>query len=444
MARTTKGRIFQRGKVWYVQYYLTGRQVVQSLRTTDKRVAQRLADERLAGLRIADKKEQAKAAAARLVSLDDELVKWHEDHRPRLLLADVWNRYPYTSSTRGSATRALKPRVAAGNRGTWETFLGWLAESKPAAQTVEDVTQDDAKAYSAYCLDSAKLGARGHNKRIEVCRVMFRSAGVDTNPFTAVRRQAERSEHRDALTMPEIESIIATANGEPRLLVLIGMFTGLRLGDAVTLSWENIRDGKLFKTTAKTGKDISIRLLPVIAEELNKLLHPSSGNGYIMPGLANQYVKDPQAVSKLVRAIFEDCGIQVTEGMEGRKRAVSRRGFHCLRTSFISICARAGVPVGAIAEWCGHSPEVNRIYQRWAGKETDDRIQSAPDGVAKIARTLTPCATVVRTFLTTGDVAALEPSATAREAALANLVRLADAAPLDTIHRAIALLEDTP
>ncbi len=432
MPRKTTGTIYQRGGIYWLKYTANGQRVQTSLGTTVRREAEKKRDAIIAPIAVTDEVVKARALATKAADLETQLAVVQDAIRPRLALADVWARHPYTFGTRGSVARALKPRVAAGNSNTWQAFMDWLAEFKPTAQTVEDVTPEDAAEYSRYCLDAARLGPRGHNKRIEVCRVMFRAAGVEPNPFAAVRRQAERSEHRDALDMPDIERILAAATGEPRLLVLIGIFTGLRLGDAVTLRWENIRGGRLFKTTAKTGRDVSIMLLPVIAEELDKLQRPPTDKGYIMPELAALYARDPQAVSKLARALFEECGIQVVEGMDGRKRAVSRRGFHCLRTTFVTIAARYGVPVGAIAEWCGHSPEVNRIYQRWAGRETDDRIRLALDGVAAaVRRSSAPGAEPVAA-LPEGDRAAL----------LAQLQRRAEAAPLDVLRRALVMLAE--
>jgi len=57
---------------------------------------------------------------------------------------------------------------------------------------------------------------------------------------------------------------------------------------------------------------------------------------------------------------------------------VSRVGAHAFRHAFITECARAGVPEGAIRDWVGHSSlQITRIYQHWAGKDSDARILAA-------------------------------------------------------------------
>ena len=70
--------------------------------------------------------------------------------------------------------------------------------------------------------------------------------------------------------------------------------------------------------------------------------------------------------------------------MAGRAKAKSRRGFPSLRTSFVTYCARAGIPTEAIAQWAGHSPEVDRLYQRHSGKDTDARFLGVLQGVAMV------------------------------------------------------------
>jgi integrase len=227
---------------------------------------------------------------------------------------------------------------------------------------------------------------------VEVCRVIFNLAGIKPNPFSKVRRWSENNQqHRDALELPDLQRIMAAAAGEYRLLIAIGIFTGLRLGDAVNLQWQDIHDGRIWKTTGKTGKAVSLALAPALAAELAKVERPTDCRGYVLPELAALYGRDPTAISKKIRQLFESCGIEVTEPMAGRAKAVSRRGYHALRTSFVTYCARAGIPTEAIAQWAGHSPEVDRLYQRHSGKETDARFLGVLQGVA--AATLPETAT---------------------------------------------------
>ena len=74
------------------------------------------------------------------------------------------------------------------------------------------------------------------------------------------------------LTRQEIASILAACDDYPdklnairlRALVLLLRYSGLRIGDAVTLSRDRIVDGKLFLYTAKTGTAVYCPLPPFV------------------------------------------------------------------------------------------------------------------------------------------------------------------------------------
>jgi integrase len=393
MAKATKksykGTLFQRYDIWWIQFFEKnpdGKRIrfQESLGVTTKPEAIKEAEKRTGHLLLKDEIDRESVRQKRIATANEQVAQLKKDLN-RVPLANVWQRFPYNETTRGSARRQLKPRVITSNRQAWEAFARWVKETRPKLKFLEDITEADAVEYSDYCRKVAKCGPRGHNVRTDVCRVIFNHAGCQPNPFAKVRRWTETKEHRDALEMADIQKILTSAIGEERLLILIGIFTGLRLGDAVNLRWEDIRAGRIWKKTAKTGREVSLQLFPIIANELAKLPKPADGKGFILPGLAAVYERDATSVSKRIRHLFEGCGIQVAEKMKGRTKAVSRRGFHSLRTTFVSICARAGVPTGAIADWCGHSPEIDRIYQRWAGKETDARILGALGQIAAMA-----------------------------------------------------------
>ena len=51
-----------------------------------------------------------------------------------------------------------------------------------------------------------------------------------------------------------------------------------------------------------------------------------------------------------IQAFFESCGIKTTEdiGDGHRRRAIVRVGFHSLRHTFVSLCAKAGAPLHVV------------------------------------------------------------------------------------------------
>ena len=76
----------------------------------------------------------------------------------------------------------------------------------------------------------------------------------------------------------------------------------------------------------------------------------------LFPSLAAKYLHAPGVLTVRFRRMFARAGIA---GEPGQFCA------HCLRTTFASICAEAGVPLAVIQSWLGHtSPMVTRIYAR--------------------------------------------------------------------------------
>ena len=67
-------------------------------------------------------------------------------------------------------------------------------------------------------------------------------AGIVENPFAELTIPELQTQSREAFTPEELKIICAKARGDWRYLVGIGIYTGLRLTDAVHLKWVNVSD----------------------------------------------------------------------------------------------------------------------------------------------------------------------------------------------------------
>jgi len=72
-----------------------------------------------------------------------------------------------------------------------------------------------------------------------VLREKARMQGRD-NPWTGIRRKRMTPQSRRELTTDELRTVCATAECELRLLLAIGIYTGLRPGDCATLRWAEL------------------------------------------------------------------------------------------------------------------------------------------------------------------------------------------------------------
>ena len=71
------------------------------------------------------------------------------------------------------------------------------------------------------------------------------------------------------LSQSEIALLLDKLHGKDRLMMLVGLFTGLRLGGVLGLSWHDIDfNSKIITSSHKTGKLVSIPLSDYLEGEL--------------------------------------------------------------------------------------------------------------------------------------------------------------------------------
>lgn len=258
-------------------------------------------------------------------------------------LVEAWARSP----RRKDCTETMKERYAT----QIQMFVDWAGRDK-AFVLVDDAMAEDYAVHLA-----GKYSGSTYNKHLNTLtaawKAVGRSEGVQTNPWADLPRKRLETHVRRALTRAEIAKILKVAEGEVKGLIEIGLATGLRLGDAVRLRWENfIEGGRVVEvTTSKTGAEVR---LP--GERLRKALGGKSrSRGLILPMLAELYERDDSAVSKLVRKTFEKAGIKTSSEEEGWARARPDASFHSLRHTFVTRAIEAGVPSAIVRALVGHS-----------------------------------------------------------------------------------------
>lgn len=91
--------------------------------------------------------------------------------------------------------------------------------------------------------------------------VAIKAGIVDKNPCKDVRRLKVTQTKDRVLSQSEIALLLDKLHGKDRLMVLVGLFTGLRLGGVLGLSWNDIDfTRKIISSSHKTGKLVSIPL----------------------------------------------------------------------------------------------------------------------------------------------------------------------------------------
>jgi len=296
-----------------------------------------------------------------------------------LPIAEVWQAW-LDSPLKGNPSS----KTIAGYSGIWKRFNGWIGKQK--IEHVHEVTTLHAQDYAADVWRS-HVSPATYNAHIKFLRSLFTmlkaKAGLVINPWTDIKSLDKETQGRENFTPEELAAICAKATGTTRYMIGIGIYTGMRLGDVISLRWADIGRDKIEIIPMKTrrkGKKISMPIHPALRMLINELKKKSGNAEYLFPAEREAYLKDTGSITKRFQQFLKDCGIQTTEkGGVHRRNVIVRKGFHSLRHSFVSLCAAKRVPQVAIQDLVGHgSPAMTALYSHADFKQKRSAINSLP------------------------------------------------------------------
>jgi len=267
-------------------------------------------------------------------------------------------------------------------------FQRWIEREHPEVKSLRDITRPMAEAYLD-TLNHGTLAPATFNYHLKTLKYVFRvlhdDARLTENVLDKAQTRTLIQHGRREFTVDELRKIVASATGELRLLFAVGLYCGLRLGDAATLKWGEVdlRRGQIRRIPNKIkrqgGKVVVIPIHPVLAEMLASV--PASERGvYVLPKTAATY--NSPARTRLVRSIqahIQSCGIETTEAREIGSRPIVRCGFHSFRHSFVSLCRESGAPMAVVQSIVGHSsPAMTLNYQHTSPEAAQSAIKLLP------------------------------------------------------------------
>ena len=325
---------------WTLRVGIDGKRFSRSTRTTDREKAERMLQRFLAPLGLGER---------------------------RVPLGEVWREY-LKSPNRND----LAPSTLHSKRNIWFHFANWMERDHPEIGALAAVTPD---AIAEYLADiRVSVCASTYNSRVcvlrEIFRVLAERAGVVDDPWACVRLRSEDPHTRREFTVEELGRVLSAARkaGEEwGRLFMIGLYTGLRLGDCCTLEWRsvNLERGIIQLIPRKTrrhahGHPVTI---PLHAELAAMLARQSPVSPYVLPQLAEWYLKGRWQIQHQLKAIFRQARVTMSVRVEGRRRKVPEATFHSLRHTFVSLAANAGVPLPVVQSIVGHcSTAMTRHY----------------------------------------------------------------------------------
>ena len=383
---------------WTMRVGICGKRFCRSTRTKDKDKAERYLQRFLAQFGLGEK---------------------------RLPLADVWNSYVMSPDRND-----LSPATLNSKRIVWMHFARWMERYHLAVTDLSGVTHDVISEYLA--LLRSDLCGSTYNSKVCVLREIFHTlaekAGLEEDPWQGVRLRPDDCHSRRELTMDELRRLLAAAKAvdvrrsrtkedtnihctptpstsEWYKLFLIGIYTGLRLGDCCKLDWSsiNLGQGIIQLIPSKTrrhahGRPVTIPIHQTLGAALLEsgecedpsaekctaptsplgTQHPSHYTGPVLPTICEMYHRGRWLVSQELSRIFKAANIVTSVKIEGRKNKTPEASFHSLRHSFVSFSANAGVPLHVVQSIVGHeSTAMTRHYYH----ESMDALRSAVNAI---------------------------------------------------------------
>lgn len=310
----------------------------------------------------------------------------------RLPLAEAWHHYEMSPNRHDIAKSTLDSK-----RTVWMAFARWMECNHVEIGHLADVTENAVAEYLAEF--RCRHAATTYNNHVCVLREIFRvladKAGMTHDPWANVCLRADDSVSRRELTVDEMERLYTAAvklGSEWRLLIMTGIYTGMRLGDCCRLTWDCVNTARavLQVIPEKTkrhlhGRPITIPIHPQLLAELRarerETENPETRNAYVNPVIADNYLNRKWRIDEGLRKIFKSANITMSVRAEGRSRKLVVASFHSLRHTFVSLSANAGVPIPVVQSIVGHcSSAMTRHYYH----ENESVLRQAVDAIPAI------------------------------------------------------------
>lgn len=412
MARTTKGRLYKRGKkgVYYLQYYISGKEHREALRDehgepiTTMEAARIAADRILAPLRFKDEAQKRRTLVNELATLELKAEAAAADLKNRTAtLSNAWEIYLKSPSCPDTLVRyGMDPPAdsrAYIAKMYYRMFLNWMRDNHPEISLLSEVSEEIALEYLAAL--KKKHGDSGYviNIKTQVIKRLYSVLLEDEritmkhNPFHRLKPVRNTQVSKEALTIDEVKRLIdAAEDPELRLLVIIGFCTGLRRGDCCTLQWDEVdldhriisRLPNKMRNRVQNPESVRVRIgIPRILLDELSAIPPGKRQGPVLPHLCEVYTRNRARIASSIATLFKNAKIETVK--PGSKNAqhphgVVVKGFHSLRHTFVSLSAEAGAPQYVIQRIVGHgSPLMTMHYTHLGNADLLRSADSLPD-----------------------------------------------------------------
>jgi integrase len=333
-----------------------GKQRRVTTKATDRRKAKAIADALEKAVRTKRTLRQAQVALDRLHEEISGQKVWRKSLRD---FANDWleTKVPETA-----------PRTQVFYVASISKLISFLG--KRALEPLGEVTKDDIVAYRNHLAKQVSPSTANHD--LKVTRMLFRGArrdhliADDPAEFVSTIRQRD-SDVKRPFTHAEIAAVVDVADTEWRSLIFFAFYTGQRLGDLATLTWDNVDldRGEVRLVTGKTGRRMIIPLAPALRVHIDSMqasndskapLHPRASR--VLAQRGNSSMLSRQFAELLAQAGLREKTTHVARGKtRSVRREVNALSFHSLRRTATTLLHEAGVAAAVARALIGHDSE---------------------------------------------------------------------------------------
>ena len=284
---------------------------------------------------------------------------------------------------------ATAPRTMEKYRGTVAGFLKFLGTAR-SGRALPTLSESEIREFRDYMIDKGK-SASTVNQEIKILRAPFKWAMqlgyIPINPAVSVKPLQDSQDGqktRDAFTIEQVQKLLrAAVDSDWQGMILVGVHCGLRLGDAVNLTWNavDMETGVLSLLTGKRKVRVVIPIHPELRDWLSDRVR-GTGAATVFPSLYGKSGSGKSGLSMAFKSIMEKAGVkgEVVRTGRGRGRTTSSLSFHSTRHYYVSALSARGVDKDVRKRLSAHTDD--KSHAVYSGHE----VQSLQDAISKLPR----------------------------------------------------------
>lgn len=159
----------------------------------------------------------------------------------------------------------------------YNRVFDWIGKEAAECTAVIEITTPDIMKLRDKCV--TERGIRLGNYVVQVLSLLFKWAKPrgwrEDNPAAGaplIRSRPKTMANR-AWSWHEVKTVMEAASPPVRLMIALGLFAGMRQGDAVQVRWSAIRGKRLVWTANKNQAEQNIKIIDPLAQELKTAPH---------------------------------------------------------------------------------------------------------------------------------------------------------------------------